>query len=87
VVMNQNDYQNRIQYLYTKLNDIKPEMIEEATKKAREAAEKFAADSDSKVGGIRQANQGLFSITNRDINSPDIKKIRVVSTIDYYLVD
>jgi hypothetical protein len=76
-----------IQYLYTKLNDIKPAMIEEATKNAREVAEKFARDSGSKVGKIKSANQGLFSITDRDSNSGVIKKVRVVSTLVFYLED
>lgn len=74
-------------YEYTGLNTVKPQMIEEATKNARTAAEKFAKDSDSKLGKIRHANQGQFSIEDRDANTPDIKKIRVVTTIDYSLED
>jgi hypothetical protein len=62
-------------------------MIEEATKAAREVAEKFARDSDSRLGKIRTANQGLFSIEDRDSNTPYIKRVRVVSTVEYYLVD
>lgn len=62
-------------------------MIEEATKNARQAAEKFAKDSDSKLGKIRHANQGQFSISDRDANTPYIKKVRVVTTIDYSLED
>lgn len=81
------DYQYNVIYLFTKLNDIKPQMIEEATKNAREAAEKFAQDSNSKLGKIKTANQGLFSINDRDANTPHIKNIRVVSTIEYYLKD
>ena len=80
------DYQ-QVQYLFTKLNDIKPAMIEEATKKAREVAAKFANDSSSKLGRIRSANQGQFSVEDRDSNTPYVKKIRVVSTVDYYLSD
>ncbi|MFV0379010.1 MAG: SIMPL domain-containing protein [Mangrovibacterium sp.] len=76
-----------IEYVYTKLNEIKPPMIEEATKNAREVAEKFAKDSNSRVGKIKGANQGLFSITDRDLNSPQIKVIRVVTTIDYFIED
>ena len=60
-------------------------MIEEATKNAREVAEKFALDSDADVGEIRMASQGLFSITDRDENTPQIKLVRVVSTIDFHL--
>jgi len=81
------DYNNRTEYLYTKLNDIKPDMIEEATKNAREVAEKFAKDSESKLGKIKKARQGQFSISNRDSNTPYIKKVRVVSTVEYYLSD
>ena len=69
------------------INEIKPEMVEEATKKAKEVAEKFALDSKSRVGKIRSATQGLFTITDRDQNTPEIKKVRVVTTISYYLKD
>lgn len=81
------DYRYNIQYDYTSLNEIKPQMIEEATKNAREAAQKFAKDSDSELGKIKRANQGQFSISNRDANTPYIKNIRVVTTIDYSLED
>lgn len=81
------NYRNQIQYKYTDLNRIKPQMIEEATKNARKAAEKFAEDSESKLGKIKKAYQGQFSITDRDDNTPHIKKIRVVTTIDYSLED
>ena len=81
------DYRYNVQYDYTDLNSIKPQMIEEATKNARAAAEKFASDSNSKLGKIKHANQGQFTITDRDSNTPYIKKVRVVTTIDYYLED
>ncbi|MEB8345996.1 SIMPL domain-containing protein [Flavobacteriaceae bacterium KMM 6898] len=74
-----------IEYIFTGLNELKPPMIEEATKNAREVAEKFARDSDAEVGEIRMASQGLFSITDRDENTPQIKLVRVVSTIDFQL--
>lgn len=74
-------------YSFTKLNDIKPAMIETATKNARETAEKFAADSDSKLGKIKRATQGQFSITDRDSNTPYMKNVRVVTSVDYYLKD
>jgi hypothetical protein len=80
-------YQTQTEFIFTKLNDIKPEMIEEATKNAREVAEKFARDSNSTLGKIKRASQGQFSIGNRDNNTPYIKKVRVVSTIEYYLSD
>ena len=74
-----------INYQYTALNDIKPDMIAEATKNAREAAAQFAKDSGSKVGKMKTANQGQFSI--EDTSNPIIKNVRVVSTIVYYLED
>jgi hypothetical protein len=80
-------YQTQTEFIFTKLNDLKPEMIEEATKNAREVAEKFARDSNSTLGKIKRASQGQFSIVNRDNNTPYIKKVRVVSTIEYYLSD
>ena len=76
-----------IEYIFTGLNELKPSMIEEATTNAREVAEKFARDSDSRVGKIRIARQGLFSINDRDENTPQIKIVRVVSTIDFQLED
>lgn len=79
------DYRYNVQYDYTDLNKVKPQMIEEATKNARAAAEKFAKDSDSKLGKIKRAYQGQFSINDRDANTPYIKNIRVVTTLDYYL--
>lgn len=81
------NYEARTEYLYTKLNEVKPAMIESATNNARAVAEKFAADSGSRLGKIKRASQGQFSITDRDSNTPYIKKVRVVSTLEYYLVD
>ena len=78
-------YEYSTQYLYTDLEKVKPEMIAEATKDARRAAEQFAQDSGSTVGAIRTAQQGLFSIEDRDQFSPQLKRIRVVTTVDYYL--
>ncbi len=76
---------NSITYEFTGLNKIKPEMVEEATKNARTTAQKFAEDSDSKLGDIRNAQQGQFSIEDRDANTPYIKKVRVVNTVEYSL--
>lgn len=87
IVLSPENYDNKTEYLFTRLNDVKPEMIEEATLKAREVAIKFAKDSNSQLGKIKTATQGQFSIGDRDKNTPHIKKIRVVSTIQYYLVD
>ena len=78
-------------FVFSKLNDLKPEMIAEATASARKAAEQFAKDSRSKIGGIRRASQGVFEIQPRDQamgimeGSQLHKTLRVVSTIDYYL--
>ena len=93
VVLSQNPYGGGPTYLFTRLGDLKPEMIAEATAEARAAAEQFATDSGSDVGRIRQANQGVFVILARD-RAPGIneasqmhKTIRVVSTIEYFLED
>lgn len=72
-----------IRYEFTSLTDIKPEMVEEAMKNARETAEKFAEDADASLGDIITAQQGQFSIDDRDPNTPYIKRIRVVNTVDY----
>jgi hypothetical protein len=78
-------------FLFTKLNDLKPNMLAEAAANARQAAEQFANDSHSRLGGIRQANQGLFVIMPRN-QAPGVtegtevsKTVRVVSTVQYYL--
>lgn len=81
------DYSYPITYDYTELNTIKPEMIAEATRNAREAADKFAQDSDSDLGKIKTASQGQFSIENRDQYTPYIKTVRIVTYITYYLED
>ncbi len=80
-------YDGRVEYIFTRLNEIKPQMLKEATQKARASAKTFADDSNSKLGKIKKARQGQFIITNRDNNTPYIKKVRVVSTIEYYLDD
>jgi hypothetical protein len=87
VVLAADNWQNPTEFIFTQLNSIKPEMIEAATKDARNAAEKFATDSGSQVGKIRSASQGYFSITDRDRNSPDVKQIRVVTNVEYFLTD
>ena len=87
IVFSGGNYQSTTEYLFTRLNEAKPGMIEEATRKAREVAEKFASDSKSTLGKIRKASQGQFSINARDKNNPHIKKVRVVSTVEYYLSD
>ncbi len=79
------DYQYNTIYEFTGLNEIKPQMIEEATANARQVAQKFAEDSKSRLGKIKRASQGQFSVTNRDNNTPYIKNVRVVTSVDYYL--
>lgn len=83
----QSDYSYPITYEYTELNSIKPEMIAEATANARQAADKFAEDSNSELGKIKTASQGQFSISDRDQYTPNIKTVRVVTSITYYLED
>lgn len=80
-------YDYPTEYLFTALNDVKPEMIQEATAKAREAAVKFAQDSNSKLGKIKKASQGQFIISDRDQNNPHLKIVRIVVTVEYYLSD
>ena len=78
-------WENPVEFKYEGLNEIKPQMIEEATQNAREVAKKFAKDSGSKLGKIKTASQGTFTIENRDSNTPYIKKVRVVTSVIYYL--
>jgi len=81
------EYRYNTVYSFTGLNDIKPQMIEEATRNARAASMKFAQDSGSKLGKIKNASQGQFTISDRDENTPYIKNVRVVTTVNYYLKD
>ncbi len=73
-----------IDYQFNGLNELKPEMIEEATKNARAVAQKFADDAGCSLGSIRHANQGVFSVES-DAYQPWIKHVRVVTTVDYFL--
>ncbi len=87
IVLGSGDYGDNCSatYSFESLNDIKPEMIHDATANARLAAEQFASDSGSKIGKIKTATQGTFSIESRDSNTPQIKKVRVVTCLTYYL--
>lgn len=81
------DWDGKVQYFFNGLNDVKPEMIAEATKNARAAAEQFAHDSNSKVGKIQTASQGLFSIEDAAPGLEYKKNVRVVTTVVYSLAD
>lgn len=102
IVLNSNPGQGQgVSYKFTGLNSIKPDMITEATRNARAAADRFAADSGARVGGIRQANQGVFTILaaeqGSDTSEPGefvpagpadtslLKTVRIVTTVQYYL--
>lgn len=87
IAISGDEYENKPEFLFTKLNSLKPAMIAEATQNARAVAEKFAADSKSSIGRIKSATQGQFTIEDRDKTTPHVKKIRVVSTVEYYLAD
>lgn len=94
VVLGEN-YPQAPQYFFTQLNAIRPAMLADATRSARAVGEQFAADSNSALGPIRRASQGVFEISGRDASGDSgagdeqasmAKKVRIVSTIDYYLV-
>ena len=82
-------------YLFTRLTDIRPAMLAQATKSARALAQQFATDTNSHLGAIRRATEGVFQVMSRDGEAPNTaeerasieKKLRLVSTIDYYLVE
>lgn len=81
VVLNQ----NFISFEFSDLNSIKPEMLAEAIKNARDTASQFASNSGSSVGSVTRGNQGVFDITDKDPGSPEYKKIRLVSTLRFLL--
>ena len=72
-------------YQFLGLNEIKPAMIAESLEKARESAEEFAKNSHSKIGKMRTASQGYFEVNDLDETTPQMKKVRVVTTVEYYL--
>jgi hypothetical protein len=79
------DYDSQIMYEYVSFQDMKPKMMQEAIANARTTADQFAKNSNSKLNKIVSANQGQFSIEDRDRNTPYIKKVRVVTTVTYSL--
>ncbi len=81
IVMNQNS----VQFQFSDINTIKPEMLAEATKNAKTTAEQIARESGSALGSLHRGNQGTFDITDKDPGSPEHKKIRLVSTLSFLL--
>lgn len=80
-------YENPVKYEYVSFKSMKPQMMQEAIKNAEQTAEQFAENSHSKLNKIVNADQGQFSIDDRDNNTPYIKKVRVVTTVTYSLKD
>lgn len=77
--------QNNISFEFSDLNSVKPDMLAEAIKNARDTAAQFATNSGSSVGSVTRGNQGVFDITDKDPGSPEYKKIRLVSTLRFLL--
>ena len=77
--------QNSIVFEFSDINSVKPEMLAEAIKNAKDSATQFAKESGSRLGGVSRGNQGVFDITDKDPGSPEYKKIRVVSTLRFLL--
>ena len=77
--------QNSISFEFSDINSVKPEMLAEAIKNAKDSASQFAKESGSRLGGVSRGNQGVFDITDKDPGSPEWKKIRVVSTLRFLL--
>jgi len=77
--------QNSISFEFSDINSIKPEMLAEAIKNAKDTASQFAKETGSKLGSVSQGNQGVFDITDKDPGSPEYKKVRVVSTLKFLL--
>lgn len=75
---------DEMQFMLTSLNALKPDMVQDATKNARAVAEKFAQDADCRLGSIKFASQGQFSVSN-NFPTPHIMHVRVVTTVDYFL--
>ena len=81
------DYNTNISYELASFKQMKPAMMTEAINNAQQTAEQFAKNSQSKLNKIVSADQGQFSIDNRDDNTPWIKRVRVVTTVTYSLKD
>ena len=76
-----------VEYTFNALDEVKPMMIQQATQNARATAQKFADDSESKIGKIKTASQGQLSISARDEHTPHIKRLRVVTSVEFFLQD
>lgn len=87
IVLQLGGFDSSIEYMFSKLNEVKPEMIKEASANAKDAAQQFAKDSGSRLGKLKTASQGQFSISPRDGNTPHLKTVRVVTSMEYYLND
>lgn len=87
VAIVEGDYENPVKYELVSFRDMKPRMMTEAIKNAEKTAQQFAENSHSVLNKITKADQGQFSIDNRDENTPYIKKVRVVTTVTYSLKD
>lgn len=85
VTLVSDDYGDKTEFEFDRINDVKPGMIQEATANARAAAEKFAQDSHARVGAIRRATQGVVEIEDLDVATPEQKVVRVVTTVDFFL--
>lgn len=77
--------QNSISFEFSDINTIKPEMLAEALKNAKDTAQKIATESGSVLGVLHRGNQGVFDITDKDPGSPEYKKIRLVSTVSFLI--
>lgn len=85
VAITGDSYENQIRYEFEAFKEMKPKMMQEAIENAQATAEQFAKNSHSKLNKIVNADQGQFSIENRDEYTPWIKKVRVVTTVTYSL--
>lgn len=77
--------QNSIEFQFSDINSVKPDMLAEAIKNAKVSAQQFAQESGSSLGSISRGNQGVFDITDKDPGSPEFKKIRVVVSLRFLL--
>ncbi len=80
-------YENPVKYEFVAFRQMKPKMMQEAIENAEQTATQFAENSKSQIDKIMNADQGQFSIEDRDSNTPYIKKVRVVTTVTYSLKD